>query len=285
VRVVLASLAVVTLLAAASGCDGNGEASTQPLSERAFADKVAAAIITGSDLQAARGFGTKLKVDVSAPTTLGTFSIPLDKPFEDYQANRDRLDPILRSLVKEAQTRMATGNSKTSFADARSQILPVLKPETMLRKLTDEPATTSFPGHLRVAYAVQRADAFTVIRPTDVTRWQRSLAEIHRIALANLLRETHREQPLKCEEKLCGWASGDGYDAARILVPELRAEIVRKIGAAVFAVPRESVYVALPIKLAARIRDRVVHDFVTAENPVSPDVFVERGGKLVVLPK
>jgi uncharacterized protein YtpQ (UPF0354 family) len=285
VRAVLASLAAVTLLAAASGCDGKGTASTQPLSERAFADKVAAAIITGSDLQAARGFGTKLKVDVSAPTTLSTFSIPLDKPFADYSANRDRLDPILASLVKEAQTRMSRGNSTESFADVRSQILPVLKPETMLRKLTDRPATASFPGHLRVVYAVQRADAFTVIRPADLERWHRPLAEINRIALENLLRETHRTQRLKCEEKLCGWASGDGYDAARMLVPELRAEIVREIGTAVYAVPRESVYVALPIKLAGRIRDRVVHDFVTAENPVSPDLFVERGGKLVVLPK
>lgn len=284
-RAVLASLALVTLLAIASGCNGKGEASTQPLSKRAFADKVAAAIITRTDLEAAPGFGSKVKVDVSAPTTLSTFSLPLDKPFADYQANRDRLDPILNAQVKEAQTRMARGNSKESFADVRSQLLPVLKPETMLRKLTDQPAATSFPGHLRVVYAVQRADAFTVVSPADVTRWHRSLAEIHRIALANLLRETHREQPLKCEEKLCGWASGDGYDAARMLVPELRAEIVRKIGPAVYAVPRESVYVALPIKLAGRIRDRVVHDFVTAKNPVSPDIFVERAGRLVVLAK
>jgi hypothetical protein len=58
---------------------------------------------------------------------------------------------------------------------------------------------------------------------------------------------------------------------------------VRKIGPAVYAVPRESVYVALPIKLADRIKDKVVRDFVTAPNPVSRDVFVERGGEVVVL--
>jgi hypothetical protein len=48
-------------------------------------------------------------------------------------------------------------------------------------------------------------------------------------------------------------------------------------------VPSESVYVALPIKLADRIKSKVEHDFVTAPNPVSRDVFVERGGELVVL--
>jgi hypothetical protein len=32
-----------------------------------------------------------------------------------------------------------------------------------------------------------------------------------------------------------------------------------------------------------RERSKVEHDFVTAPNPVSRDVFVERGGELVVL--
>jgi hypothetical protein len=57
---------------------------------------------------------------------------------------------------------------------------------------------------------------------------------------------------------------------------------VRKIGPAVYAVPRESVYVALPVKYAKRIRAKVDHDFVTAPNPVSRDLFVERGGQIVV---
>jgi hypothetical protein len=67
-----------------------------------------------------------------------------------------------------------------------------------------------------------------------------------------------------------------------LIIPELRAQIVRKIGPAVYAVPRESVYVALPIRLADRIKNQVVHDFVTAPNPVSRELFVERGGEVVV---
>jgi hypothetical protein len=61
---------------------------------------------------------------------------------------------------------------------------------------------------------------------------------------------------------------------------------VRKIGPAVYAVPRESMHVALPIKLADCIGEKVTRDFVvTAPNPVSPDIFIERGGELVVLSK
>ena len=271
----------IALLAALSGCSDDSTPAARPLSIAAFKDKAAAAIITGSDLKAEPGFGSK--VDVTAPDSLNTFSLRLDEAYAAYKRDAAKLDELLKKFAEDADTRLAHGNADTSLRDVRDVVLPVLKPQTAFRRLSDQPAVTPFPGKLRIAYAVQKTDSFMLVTPADLERWQQSVADIHRLALANLLRETRREQPLRCEEKLCGWASGDGYDAARLVVPELRAAIVRKIGPAVYAVPRESVYVALPIKLADRIKGRVEHDFVTAPNPVSRDLFVERGGELVVL--
>jgi uncharacterized protein YtpQ (UPF0354 family) len=281
VRAALVFAVCLALVAAMSGCSDKSKPSAQPLSIGSFKDKAAAAIITGSDLQAEPGFGSK--VDVTAPESLNTLSLGVEEAYATYKRDPSKLDELLKKLAAEADARMARGNADTSFRDVRDVILPVLKPHTAFRRLSDQPAVTPFPGSLRVAYAVQKPDSFILVTPTDLERWQQSLADIHRLALANLLRETRREQPLRCEEELCGWASGDGYDAARLLVPQLRAAIVRKIGPAVYAVPSESVYVALPIRLAGRIKGRVEHDFVTAPNPVSQDLFVERGGELVVL--
>jgi uncharacterized protein YtpQ (UPF0354 family) len=264
-----------------SGCSDKSPPSAQPLSIASFKEKAAAAIITGSDLKAEPGFGSK--VEVAAPESLNTLSLRVDEAYAAYKRDPDKLDELLEKFAEDAETRLARGNADTSFRDVRDVVLPVLKPQTAFRRLSDLPAVMPFPGNLRVAYAVQKTDSFMLVTPADLERWQQSVAEIHRLALANLLRETRREEPLRCEEKLCGWASGDGYDAARFVVPELRAAIVRKIGPAVYAVPRESVYVALPIRLAERIKGRVEHDFVTAPNPVSQDLFVERGGELVVL--
>jgi uncharacterized protein YtpQ (UPF0354 family) len=282
VRAGLASLVLAALVAAAVGCSGGGNSSPKLLSTADFKNKVAAAIITGSDLDAENGYGAK--VNVSSKTSLNTLSLRFPKEYADYRAHPDRLDAVVRGLVARAKTRMAQGNGDESFAAARPLILPVLKPKAPFRHLVDQPATTPFPGNLLVAYAVQRPDSFMVVTGTDVARWKRTLGEIHGLAVANIVRETKRHQPLTCEGKLCGWASGDGYDAARMIAPELRREIVRKIGSAAFAVPSESIFVALPIKFANRIRGKVTHDFVTGSNPVSPDIFVERGGKLVVLP-
>jgi uncharacterized protein YtpQ (UPF0354 family) len=281
VRAALVLAASVALVAASSGCGDKSKPSTQPLSIASFKDKAAAAIITGSDLQAKPGFGSK--VDVSAPESLNTLSLGVEEVYASYKRDPAKLDELLKTFAADADARMARGNADTSFRDVRDVILPVLKPQTAFRRLSDQPAVTPFPGSLSVTYAVQKPDSFMLVTPADLGRWQQSVAGIHRLALANLLRETRREQPLRCEEQLCGWASGDGYDAARLVVPELRAAIVRKIGPAVYAVPRESVYVALPSRLAERIKSRVEHDFVTAPNPVSRDLFVERGGELVVL--
>jgi uncharacterized protein YtpQ (UPF0354 family) len=281
VRAALVFAACLALLAAATGCSDKSKASSEPLSIADFKEKAAAAIITGTDLRPESGFSSK--VNISAPDSLNTMSLGVEKAYAAYKRNPAKLDEILKGFVQDAKTRMARGNANASFSSVRGLVFPILKPKTSFRRLAEQPVATTFPGELRVAYVVQRPDSFTLVTSADLARWKRSVADVHRLALANLLRETHREQPLRCEEKLCGWAAGDGYDAARFVVPELRAEIVRKIGPAVYAVPRESVYVALPIKLADRIKDRVARDFVTAPNPVSRDLFVERGGELVVL--
>jgi hypothetical protein len=273
------------LLAAAAivaACGGDDEpTASRLLTETAFADKAAAAIVTESELKAEPA--SALRVRVSADTSLNTFALPLKEPYADYKAQPAQLDAILRSVVADAEGTMENGNRERSFADVRTRVLPILKPITALRGLADEPATKPFPGSVYIAYLVEQADSLTAVTNADLERWARPLEDVHRIAVANLLRQTNREEPLRCEEELCGWASGDGWDAARMIVPQLRRQIVARIGPAVHAVPTEGVYVALPIKLADRIRSRVQHDFVTADNPVSQDLFVERGGELVVL--
>jgi uncharacterized protein YtpQ (UPF0354 family) len=283
VRAVLIFAVCLVLLAGASACDDKGNASPQTLSRIDFKNKAAAAIIEDTDLKADPNVSPR--VEVTAENSLNTLSLDIAAAYAAYKKDPANLDRILADFAKDADERMAAGNEGKSFSGVRSQILPLLKPEQSFRRLSEQPFTVTFPGDLRVVYVVQAPDSMTFITKADLESWKHSAARVDELALSNLLRQTKRTQPLRCEQKLCGWASGDGYDAARMLVPQLRAEIVRKIGPAVYAVPRESVYVALPIKLAGRIKDKVEHDFVTAPNPVSRNLFVERGGDLVVLSK
>ena len=302
VRVFLVLALTAVLAASVSACDSGGDSSgptgstatttgtgagtTQStLSGRDFKNKVAAAIIDDTTLQGDPGFG--LTVDVSEPDGLDTVQLVLDDAYKQYTSDPDRQDEIVDGLVQEAARRMKEGNSKRSFADVSDLLMPMLKRRVDVGRIKDGPAVKPFDD-LDIIYAVQGDHYFTVATNDDLERWGKSVGEIDSFALANLEQETNKEQKLLCEpsggQKLCGWASGDGYDATRMLVPGLRRQIVKELGGpAVYAVPLESVFVALTRNYAPVIRGKVLQEFTSGKNPLSPKLFEERNGQLVPL--
>jgi uncharacterized protein YtpQ (UPF0354 family) len=305
VRVFLALVLTVLLAASLSACDSGGGGATTSvgatstgtssgatttqgaLSERDFKNKVAAAIITGTDLQGDPGFG--LSVDVSEQNGLDTVQLVLADAYKQYASDPDRQDEIVDGLVKEAVRRMDEGNTKRSFSEVRDQLMPMLKRSVDVSRIESDPAVRRFDD-LDVVYAVQGDHYFTVATKDDLARWGQSVDEIDPLALSNLETQTNENQKLLCEpsggQKLCGWASGDGYDASRMLVPGLRRQIVKELGGpAVYAVPLESVFVALTRNYASVIKGKVLQEFTTGKNPLSPELFEERNGQLVALPQ
>ncbi len=306
VRVFLVLALTALLAASVSACDSgggsasptesgattstgtsSGATSTAPgtLSERDFKNKVAGAIVTGTELQGEPGFG--LNVNVSEPNGLDTVQLVLGDAYEQYTSDPDRQDEIVDGLVQEAVRRMEEGNSKRSFSEVSGRLMPMLKRRVDVSRIQNDPAVMRFDD-LDVVYAVQGDHYFTVATKDDLDRWGKSVDEIDSLARSNLERQTNKDQKLLCEpsggQKLCGWASGDGYDATRMLVPGLRRQIVKELGGpAVYAVPLESVFVALTRKYAPVIKGKVLQEFTTGKNPLSPDLFEERNGQLVVL--
>ncbi len=304
VRIFLLLALTAFLAASVSACDSGGGGETTSvgstsagtsdatttqgaLSQRDFKNKVAAAVITGSDLQGDPGFG--LNVDVSEQSGLDTVQLVLDDAYKQYTSDPGRQDEIVDGLVQEAVRRMEEGNTKRSFAEVRGHLMPMLKRRIDVSRIESDPAVRQFDD-LDVIYAVQGDHYLTVATKDDLARWGQSVGEIDSLALANLEKQTNREQKLLCEpsggQKLCGWASGDGYDASRMLVPGLRREIVKELGGpAVYAVPLESVFVALTRNYAPVIKGKVLQEFTTGKNPLSPELFEERNGQLVALPQ
>jgi uncharacterized protein YtpQ (UPF0354 family) len=305
VRVFLVLALTALLAASVSACDsGGGDGTTSggttsagtssgatttqgALSQRDFKNKVAAAIITGTDLQGDPGFG--LTIDVSEQNGLDTVQLVLDDAYKQYTSDPDRQDEIVDGLVQEAVRRMEEGNTKRSFSEVRDQLMPMLKRRVDVSRVENDPAVTQF-DNLDVVYAVQGDHYFTVATKDDLARWGQSVDEIDSLALSNLEKKTNASQKLLCEpsggQKLCGWASGDGYDASRMLVPGLRRQIVKELGGpAVYAVPLESVFVALTRNYAPVIKGKVLQEFTTGKNPLSPELFEERNGQLVALPQ
>ena len=283
--------AVLAVLAVISACGGDGESSPSEdllLDETSFA-QVVAGELRKADLEAAASRG----LSVHVANDLNWVEPALEEPFREYKGDPGRREEIVAEVVRETAQQLEEGISELSFAEASDSLRPLLKPRFEIRTLAEKPAETVFPANLAVLYAVHRERDFTIVTPADLERWGEPLAAIHEVSVANLARQTNAKDELLCESsqgnELCGWASGDGYDATRMIVPDLRRQIEEVYdGPAVYAVPMENVFVALSFGIATRenteelLRLKVQQDFSTADNPVSPELFVERGGKLVV---
>jgi uncharacterized protein YtpQ (UPF0354 family) len=287
-----AILAVCLLLAlAACGGDDDGAETTsgdRRLVRSSFEEVVAAELRSaGYEAEPGSGF------TVTAHDGPNRIDVALEDAFARYRAAPQREDEIVANVVADAQARLEDGLSKTSLEDVRADLMPLLKGRFELRTYGFQPAQTPFPGRLAVLYVVDAEDAFTLVRPEDVERWGTTVGELQELALDNLLVQTNEDEPLLCEpsggQKLCGWASSDGYDAARMLVPELRDQIVEELGGpAAYAVPMENVFIALALDVLENgnteelFRVKLQRDFQTSDDPLSPDIFVERGGELVL---
>jgi uncharacterized protein YtpQ (UPF0354 family) len=287
-RAVLVAFLLVALLAGCSGESGDDSASSTLLAPSSF-QEVVVAELRGAGLEAEPGSD----LEVRATRSPNWVQLDLAEAFESYEQEPGRRDELVAGVVEEAEQRLDAGVGDTALNDVRSDVMPLLKAPFELRTYGFEPAATPFPGDLAVIYAVDTPEAFTIVQPQDLESWDISMEQLHELAVGNLRRQTNEEQRLLCEpsegQELCGWASGDGYDATRMIVPGLRRQIVKEYGGpAAYAVPMENVFVALPLELLRRgkteeaFRTKVERDFQTSEDPLSPLIFVERDGELVV---
>jgi hypothetical protein len=277
-RVALA--AAVLLAVAAAGCGGGGEESAPTssaplLSADSFAQVVAAEISRDPAFDA-HAAGSAVEVQRG----LSSLELPLAGAYTRYRREPLRRDAIVVQTASRARDQLARGLAGRSFASVRRWLLPKLEPRFVVSKL-ERPAARRYVADLAVVYVADDGRGVVMVTRDDLRRWRLSLSRVDRIAQTNLVRRT---QKLLCEQELCGWASGDGYDATRLTSRRLRREIASRIGPAVYAVPSENVFVALPRRLADRIRQKVLEQFTAAGDPVSPDVFRERGGRVVAIP-
>ena len=288
-RTVLVACLLFALAACGGDDEGSGTTSGDRRLVRSSFEEVVAAALRSAGYEAASGSGFTVTAD-DGPNRI---DVALEEPFARYRAAPEREDEIVAGVVEDAQGRLEDGVSQRSLADVRADLMPLLKGRFELRTYGFEPAQTPFTGRLAVVYAVDAEDAFTVVRPEDVERWGTTLAELHELAVDNLLARTNEDEPLLCEpsggQTLCGWASSDGYDAARLVVPELRDQIVKELGGpAAYAVPMENVFIALALDVLEGgnteelFRIKLQRDFQTSDDPLSPEVFVERGGEVVL---
>ncbi len=137
-----------------------------------------------------------------------------------------------RSMLSVADQRPSRGPE--GWSSVQSQVVLQLMPAEYAQKFQDDKALVSRPFIPGVASAVvvDSESGYRYVRKSDVTQWKIGIDALFEQAVKNLDAKSKaaKLQGSRGPDKFLAFEEKDGYDAARILLPWVRAEAAKLLG-------------------------------------------------------
>lgn len=168
---------------------------------------------------------------------------------------------------------------ETSWEEVRSQVRPQLMPEAYAEQGI-ELVTDTLGGGVRSGYVIDTEHSYVYVRKADLEAWGISQTDLHRQAQENL-GAASADMPMQFIDgpnKLLMAEMKDGFDAVRILLPELREQAIEKLGEPFFAGIPNRDFLAMwsrdgDPKFLERVQEKIRKDFSTQPYALTPTVF------------
>ena len=149
----------------------------------------------------------------------------------------ERPDEDLKALVKHHFGQMLSNKipavDELTHEDVRNKLYPQIMP---VEYVTAAPLPlVSFPlsSEIAVGIVADFPESYMYLREVELERWEMSAEEIYehaRTNLAGLSQSLQLQMAGEGKDVLVAVASGDGYDAARILLPEFQEFLAAHLG-------------------------------------------------------
>lgn len=198
-------------------------------------------------------------------------------PEHDWSAAKDLVFPLLRPAGTAG---VSVDELKSiSLADSPTHTDPIVRPG---------------PAGLTIAYGIA-ADGFVVlVNAEHVLSWGIGGDELHGAAMANLARWSEGAEWIEeqaGDRRLLSSSTGDGYDAARLLLPEARARIAELVADApsgtriLVGLPERDMLVAGPLtpgddEFVGLFEEFLAEQSAAAAEPIDGRVFELRETEL-----
>ncbi len=187
---------------------------------------------------------------------------------------------IAKFLETTLQPSTPTSSWKEAVDELRIQIVPI---EYRKVQLANKGAliTRDFTPRVLIAYALDNAQSYKLVTPEMLKQWNVSTEVLHEAAVASL-EKVSTQVPIHVEHSPTTGnyaivSTCDGYDAARILLPEFRERLRERLSDKVFlAIPNRDFLVAWTPDFAghAGFVAKVKEDSQTREHPLTDELFV-----------
>jgi hypothetical protein len=199
-------------------------------------------------------------------------------PEHDWSAARARLFPLLRPAGTEG---IALETARTiSLADSLANTQPLI---------------SEGPVGLTIAYGLAAEGFAVLVNAEHLLSWGVDAAALHEAAMVNLAAWSAQAEWIDertDERRLLSSSTGDGYDATRILLPEVRERIASLSANApagtriLVGLPERDMLVAGPLvpgddEFAALLGEFLGEQHDAAVQPITEAIFELRGTELV----
>jgi hypothetical protein len=226
----------------------------------------------------------------------------------DYRAPIDQNAPVSGHVAPRATSSSIAETPEHDWGRAARIVFPALRPvgtkgiradrvdraalAAEATRAHSEPLLDAGPADIPVVYAIP-ADGFDVIVNADhLVTWGVPTDELRTIALRNLSTWSAGAawtDEVSGDRRLLSSDTGDGWDAARILLPEVRAHLAHELGTSgrvLVGLPERHLLIAGTLargddEFANLFADFVVEHSAGADEPIDRRVFELVDGTLV----
>ena len=151
--------------------------------------------------------------------------------FENTDSSWEKLEQTVVGQFRRVFEMMDGGMA--SIPDDYEEAKDRLRPQLVSSRLDAVDRAVSFPFADDVVWSivVDAPGGYAYVRPQDVERWGVTTVDLIEVARANLLNDSAQLELLVVPgpPKFVAIQTGDGYDAARILVPAIRKAVIEEL--------------------------------------------------------
>lgn len=211
-----------------------------------------------------------------------------------YDAYRNRpaeLDAIVSTMVRVLSDELPN-REEQSYEELSDRVYPMLKQISMLAAVSERQLPMlvyrDFLADLIITYVVDEPRSVTFINEVHLERWGIAVQDLHERALANLRRRTDEQVDYittnEGDQRLFIYNSQDGYDATRLLLPDLLAEWARQLpGRMVIGIPNRDFLIAFSDandEIMRNVAQQIQADSVNRQYGLTDQLFTLADGQV-----
>ncbi|MCW5849777.1 MAG: DUF1444 family protein [Anaerolineae bacterium] len=200
-----------------------------------------------------------------------------------------QVDQLVEMMVQQVRSLPAQLQAKERGSPTQD-LFPQIKAAEFLRQADKQKiriARQPLVGDLSIVYVADTPTSMRFLTDEDIAKNKLTLAQLHELTLANLARKIANTGYMVAGEgarTLLISQSRDSYDAARILLPDLRTQAVQYLGGGrlLFGIPNRDFLIMLSdqdTEFVAEIAAQVARDYESQPHPLSPRLYTIVDGK------